>query len=149
MIAGHSRGGQAAFLAAGELAAAGDLLSAVALVDPVDGEGRAPTAPLSTVGGARFDCRTLVVGAALGGRCAPEPVNHAVFAAAIPQARYAVVRELGHADMLGGRARAFGRRLCGGAADPDPGRALCTQLLAALVDDDLGRVASPLLDWQR
>ncbi len=149
VLAGHSRGGQAAFLAAGELAMAGDLLTAVALVDPVDGEGRAPTAPVSTVGGARFGCRSLVVGAALGGRCAPVPVNHAVFAAAIPQARHAVVRELGHADMLGGRSRTFGRRLCGGADDPDPGRALCTQLLAALVDGDLGRVASPLLDWQR
>ena len=79
----------------------------------------------------------------------PSPVNHAVFAAAIPQARHAVVRELGHADMLGGRSRTFGRRLCGGAADPTPAARCCTQLLAALVDDDLGRVASPLLDWQR
>jgi pimeloyl-ACP methyl ester carboxylesterase len=149
VLAGHSRGGQAAFLAAGELARTGDRLDALGLVDPVDGEGRAPTVPVSTAGGAAFDCRTLVIGAALGGRCAPEPVNHEVFAAAIPQARHVVVGELGHADMLGGRSRAFGRRLCGGAADPDPGRALCTALLAALVDDDLGRVASPLLDWRR
>jgi pimeloyl-ACP methyl ester carboxylesterase len=148
-LAGHSRGGQAAFLAAGLLAAAGEQLDAVGLVDPVDGEGRAPSTPVSTVGGGGFDCRTLVIGAALGGRCAPEPVNHDVFAAAIPQARHVVVGELGHADMLSGRSRAFGRRLCGGAADPDPGRALCSALLAAFVDDDLGRVASPLLDWRR
>jgi pimeloyl-ACP methyl ester carboxylesterase len=149
VLAGHSRGGQAAFLAADLLAEAGDQLDAVGLVDPVDGEGRAPSAPVSTVGGARFGCRAIVLGAALGGRCAPEPVNHEVFAAAIPQARHVVVRELGHTDMLGGRSRTFGRRLCGGADDPDPGRALCTQLLGALVDDDLGRVASPLLDWRR
>ena len=150
VLAGHSRGGQAAFLAAGLLATAGDQLDAVALIDPVDGEGRAPTTPTSTAGGAAgFSCRALVLGAALGGRCAPDPVNHTVLAAAIPQARHVVVRELGHTDMLGGRSRTFGRRLCGGAPDPDPGRAACTELLAALVDDDLGRVTGPLLDWRR
>lgn len=150
LLAGHSRGGQAAFLAAGLLATAGDQVDAVALIDPVDGEGRAPTAPTSTAGGAAaFSRRALVLGAALGGRCAPDPVNHTVFAAAIPQARHVVVRELGHTDMLGGRSRTFGRRLCGGAPDPDPGRAACTELLAALVDDDLGRVTGPLLDWRR
>jgi pimeloyl-ACP methyl ester carboxylesterase len=148
VLAGHSRGGQAAFVAAGLLESSGDALAALALVDPVDGEGRAPTSPVSTVAGAGFGCRTLVIGAALGGRCAPAPVNHEVFARATPQARHVVVRELGHADMLGGRARAFGRRLCGGADDPDPGRAACTELLAALVDDDLGRVVDPLLDWR-
>ena len=103
VLAGHSRGGQAAFLTAGLLAAGGDLLTGVALLDPVDGEGRAPTSPVSTVGGARFTCRALVIGAALGGRCAPQPVNHHVFAAAIPQARHVVVAALGHTDMLGGR----------------------------------------------
>ena len=42
---------------------------------------------------------------------------------ATPHARHVVVKGFGHADVLEGRARSLGRRLCGGADDPDPGRA--------------------------
>jgi pimeloyl-ACP methyl ester carboxylesterase len=134
VLAGHSRGGQAAWRAA-NLLAADDLVDALVLVDPVDGGGRSPQEPTSTTRPAVFTCPALIVGAGLGGRCAPAPVNHEVFAAAAPDARHVVVPELGHADILDGRTRAFGRRLCGGAAEPDPGRAAVSRLLVAFSAD--------------
>ena len=147
-LAGHSRGGQAAWRASGLLAGQG-LPAGLALLDPVDGEGRRPSAPDATAAPAAFGCPTLVIGAGLGGRCAPEPVNHRAFAAATPHARYVVVRGFGHADVLEGRARSLGRRLCGGADDPDPGREACSALLAAfLAGDPAGASVAPdLLEW--
>jgi pimeloyl-ACP methyl ester carboxylesterase len=136
VLGGHSRGGQAAWRAAGILAAAGSSGPApdsLVLVDPVDGEGRAPASPTSTAAATSWRGRTLVIGAGLGGRCAPEPVNHDTFAAAAPWSGHVVVRALGHADILEGRAREFGRRLCPGASDPDPGRSACGALIAAFV----------------
>ena len=130
VLAGHSRGGQAAWRAA-DLLVAADLVDALVLVDPVDGGGRAPQEPTATRHAARFTCRTLVIGAGLGGRCAPAPVNHDVFAAATPHARHVLVPHLGHADVLDGRARSFGRHLCGGADDPDAGRDAVSRLLVA------------------
>ena len=149
-LGGHSRGGQAAWRAAGLLAPG--LPAGLVLLDPVDGEGRDATTPTGTVGGARFTCRALIIGAGIGGRCAPAPVNHEVFAAATPGSSHVVVTRLGHADMLSGRGRALGRRLCPGADDPDPGRAACT----ALIDDFLlGALRRPagtpddsLLSWR-
>jgi pimeloyl-ACP methyl ester carboxylesterase len=147
-LAGHSRGGQAAWRAAGLLAAEG-LPAGLVLLDPVDGEGRRPTAPAATATPAAFSCPALVIGAGLGGRCAPGPVNHRAFAEATPHARHVVVRGFGHADLLQGRARSLGRRLCGGAADPDPGRAACSALLAAFLEGDpAGASVSPdLVEW--
>jgi len=127
-LGGHSRGGQAAWLAASMLGPEG-LPVGLVLVDPVDGEGRNPSAPTSTASGAVVTCPTLVVGAGIGGRCAPEPVNHNVFAAATPHAEHIVVEQLGHADILTGRARDLGRRLCPGADDPDAARAACSTLI--------------------
>lgn len=134
VLAGHSRGGQAAWRAANLLADAGRL-SALVLVDPVDGGGRGPQERTATREPAAFDCPSLIVGAGLGGRCAPAPVNHDVFAAATPHARHVVVRELGHADVLDGRSRALGRRLCGGAVDPDDAREAVSRLLLAFARD--------------
>ncbi len=134
-LGGHSRGGQAAWLAASRLAP--DLPAGLVLLDPVDGEGRNPSAPTSTASGARVVCRTLIIGAGIGGRCAPEPVNHIVFLAATPGASHVVVEQLGHADMLTGRSRDFGRRLCPGAHDPDPGRAECSALIDGFVRGDV------------
>ena len=57
-----------------------------------------------------------------------------MFAAAAPQARHVVVPLLGHADMLDGGARSFGRRLCGGAPDPDEGCAAVSSLLVAFAE---------------
>lgn len=131
VIGGHSRGGQAAWLAAGRTDVAG-----VILIDPVDGEGRGSDAPTSTAGTAGFTCPCLIIGAERAGRCAPRALNYERFTAMTPTAEQVVVADLGHADVLSGRARTVGRRLCGGGADPDASRTevshLMVRFLAAL-----------------
>jgi pimeloyl-ACP methyl ester carboxylesterase len=131
-LAGHSRGGQAAWLAAATLVDDG-LPASLVLIDPVDGEGRRTSVPVSTATDAAFDVPALVIGAGVGGRCAPEGVNHEQFARATPAARHVVVDGLGHADMLDDRQRAVGRRLCSGGPDPDAARATLAALIAAWV----------------
>jgi pimeloyl-ACP methyl ester carboxylesterase len=132
VLGGHSRGGQAAWRAANLLAGEG-VPAALVLVDPVDGAGRRPEVPSSTLDPVEFRCPCLVVGAGIGGRCAPEPVNHRVFAAAAPEAGHVVVDAIGHGDVLDDRPAATARRLCGGAIDPAPGRAIVTALITDLV----------------
>ena len=145
VLGGHSRGGQAAWRAAAALAP--ELPAALVLLDPVDGEGRQPSRATATSSGLRVTCRTLVIGAGIGGACAPTPVNHEVFAAATPDAEHAIVTELGHADVLSGRERSLGRRLCGGAANPEPGRAACSALIAAFIVRSTAP-DQPLVEWR-
>jgi hypothetical protein len=97
------------------------------------GAGRPPAPATASAEPVRFTCPCLVVGAGIGGRCAPEPVNHAVFAAAAPYARHVVVPTIGHGDILDDRPAARARRLCGGAPAPEPGRAAVTALIRDLV----------------
>lgn len=121
-LGGHSRGGFVAWLAATRVE-----VTALALVDPVSGGGGpwsrpaplpvAPTVP------------TLIVGAGLGGRCAPAGRNHVQFAAAAPHARHVVVPDCGHADVLDGRDARLGRHLCAGAPDPGAARAAVSEAL--------------------
>jgi pimeloyl-ACP methyl ester carboxylesterase len=131
-LAGHSRGGQAAWLAAGEAPIEGLLL-----LDPVDGQGRRPRTSLSTRVSSPFRGPAWILGAGIGGPCAPVGANHEQFARATPGAVHLVVHDLGHADMLAGRARSLGRRLCGGGKDPDAARELCTRLLADFVSGEV------------
>jgi pimeloyl-ACP methyl ester carboxylesterase len=131
-LAGHSRGGQAAWRAASMLTGSGLPVSLI-LVDPVDGEGRNPTTPTSTAAPVTWTVPALIVGAGIEGRCAPGPVNHRQFARADPAARHLVVDGLGHADLLNGRSRTLGRRLCGGGPDPDGARGALTALLIAWI----------------
>ena len=155
VLGGQSRGGQAAWRAANLLATEqpgefGRVLpEALVLIDPVDGEGRDSSRPSATVSPAAFTGRTLVIGAGIGGRCAPDPVNPRQFAAATPQARHDVVTDLGHADILEGRARSLGRRLCGGGRDPDRARDAVTALLAAVTLNQLDDVedSAGALEW--
>ncbi|HNO16378.1 MAG TPA: hypothetical protein PKH30_09555, partial [Actinomycetota bacterium] len=128
-LAGHSRGGQAAWLAAGEIPE----LAGLFLLDPVDGQGRRPQQDLSTRVPSAFSGDACILGAGVTGPCAPVGANHEQFARATPQAIHLLVADLGHADMLDGRARSLGRRLCGGGKDPDEARAVCTHLLADFV----------------
>lgn len=78
-LAGHSRGGQVAWIVAGNTAPDG-----VIVVDPVDGGGPKAARLNATATPAKFKSRTLVIAAGSGGRCAPDPVNHDDFAAAAP-----------------------------------------------------------------
>ncbi|WP_420121848.1 chlorophyllase/cutinase-like alpha/beta fold protein [Nakamurella sp.] len=133
-LAGHSRGGQAAWRATGLLAAAGCGPASLVVIDPVDGAGRNPTVPTSTAMPVSWAVPTLVLGAGVEGRCAPAPVNHRQFARAAPAARHLVVEGLGHADLLDGRSRSFGRRLCGGGPDPDAARGVLAAVLLAWIE---------------
>lgn len=149
LLAGHSRGGQAALRAARILVPDDDVRGAVVglvLVDPVDGGGRRPTRRTATAFRSVLGVPTLVIGAGHGGPCAPEPVHHDAFADALPEARHVVIEGMGHADMLDGFERALGRRLCGGAQDPDPARELVSRLLvASLQGRGVDQLDDPLL----
>lgn len=136
-LAGHSRGGQAAWLAAEQVPVAG-----LVLVDPVDGSGPRSRAT-TTARSAAFAVAPLVIGAGIGGRCAPEWLNHERFAAAAPTRIHVVVTGCGHADMLGGQVAAMGRRLCGGGADPEAARSTVTALIAAHLTGGLARGGPP------
>lgn len=135
-LAGHSRGGQAAWLAAGDL----PQLAGLFLLDPVDGQGRRPQKDLSTRVPRAYRGPVWIVAAGVTGPCAPAGANHEQFARATPGAVHIVVEDLGHADMLAGRARSLGRRLCGGGKEPDAARELCSRLIAEFVAGDVPAV---------
>lgn len=131
-LAGHSRGGQAAWLAA-EALEERTRPAGLILIDPVDtaGPGSVPARP------PRFTLECLVIGAGTGSRCAPAGLNHQRFAAAAPRRIHATVPGCGHADVLTGRALRWGRALCGGGPDPQRARATVTALMAAHLRGDL------------
>lgn len=140
-LAGHSRGGKVAWLVLAEDPARA---RAVAGVDPVDGAGGPlNNQPRVIQGPFNFNFPTLVLGAGLGGNCAPAGDNHVQFyeASASP-AWHVVALDAGHADMLdeiaasaaansnfcqSGPDRAGMRRLTGGL--------LTTFFRASLQDD--------------
>ncbi|MFN8026777.1 MAG: hypothetical protein U0W40_10625 [Acidimicrobiia bacterium] len=121
VLAGHSRGGFVAYLAAAEVQPA-----ALVLVDPVSGGGPpwAKPDPLPAIGWAG---PTLVLGCGKGGHCAPEGRNHEVFTASLAwsgvDCTHLVVDDSGHADMLDGHLRTMGRLVCSRGSDPDRARA--------------------------
>lgn len=117
-IAGHSRGGQVAWLVAEACSPAG-----VVVFDPVDGVGRDASELHAAARSATFDARTLVIGAGLGGRCAPAAVNHEQFARVGPPGNsHVVIPTMGHGDFLDDRPRRAARLLCGGSANPEVDR---------------------------
>jgi acetyl esterase/lipase len=131
-LAGHSRGGQVAWRVAEHVDPDG-----VVVIDPVDGAGRNPTALAAAAEPAGFTSRTLVVGAGLGGRCAPATVNHEHFAAAAPPgSTHVVIDSMGHGDVLDARPARTARRLCGGSADPGNERRTVAELIERFVSGD-------------
>lgn len=129
-LAGHSRGGQVAWRVAERVDPDG-----VIVLDPVDGAGRHPTSLVAAAAPAGFTARTLVIGAGLGGRCAPDPVNHRHFAAAAPPgSTHVVIDSMGHGDVLDDRPARASRRLCGGSADPVRERRAVAELITRFVD---------------
>jgi pimeloyl-ACP methyl ester carboxylesterase len=129
-IVGHSRGGQVAWRVAEHVDPDG-----VVVIDPVDGAGRHPTALAAAAEPATFTARTLVVGAGLGGRCAPAAVNHQYFAAAAPPgSTHVVIPSMGHGDVLDDRPAWASRLLCGGSADPRHERSTVATLVARFVE---------------
>lgn len=130
-LAGHSRGGQVAWRLASMIDPAA--LVGVMVIDPVDGSGPR-SSPTATAAPAAFSCPTLIVGGGVGGRCAPAALNHEQFARAMPTAEHVVLAGMGHADILCGGPLQWGRRLCGGGADPAAARAQVTQMLVNRLD---------------
>ncbi len=129
-LAGHSRGGQVAWRVAEHVDPHG-----VVVIDPVDGAGRHPTTPDAAAEPATFTARTLVIGAGLGGRCAPEAVNHQHFAAAAPPgASHVVIATMGHGDMLDDRPARASRMLCGGSAAPRDERCTVAETVRQFVE---------------
>ena len=131
-LAGHSRGGQAAWRAAEDLEQRTPVAGLV-LIDPVDSAGSGSVAGRPP----RFSTDCLVIGAGVGSRCAPGGRNHERFAAAAPRRIHATVQGCGHADVLTGRALSWGRALCAGGPDPQRARATVTALIAAHLRGDL------------
>lgn len=135
-LAGHSRGGQAAWLLADRVDAAG-----LIVLDPVDGTGRRPTTLHAAARPATFGARTLVIGAGLAGRCAPAAVNHEHFArAAPPGSAHIVVPTMGHGDLLDDRPARVSQSLCGGSDRPADERSTVAQLMSAFIADELDTV---------
>lgn len=128
VVAGHSRGGLAAWLMAPHVE-----LDGLVLIDPVDAAGPRPRKPAFTLDPVSLPYEALIIGAGRGGPCAPAGVNHAAFAAATPGCRHVVVPDLGHADILSGRWRTGGRRLCGGGTDPAAALQAVADLIIAVM----------------
>lgn len=128
VVAGHSRGGLAAWLMADHVD-----LDGLVLIDPVDAAGPRPRRPAFTLQPTLLPYEALIIGAGRAGPCAPAGVNHEAFAGATPGCRHVVLPDLGHADILSGRWRSGGRRLCGGGADPAAGRQAVAGLIGAVM----------------
>lgn len=128
VVAGHSRGGLAAWLLAAHVE-----LDGLALIDPVDAAGPRPRRPAYTLVPKLLPYQALIIGAGRSGPCAPAGVNHVAFADATPGCRHVVLPDLGHADILCGRWRSAGRRLCGGGGEPEANLQQVADLLAGVI----------------
>lgn len=130
-IAGHSRGGKVAWLAA---LATPARVAAIAGIDPVDGTG----GPLGNqdrvvTGEFALDAPALVLGTELGGSCAPEGDNHEqFFSASRAPAWHVIALGQGHGDMLDEDAAAAAGRLCARGGDGAGMRQLTAGLMVAL-----------------
>jgi len=129
-LGGHSRGGQVAWRVAEHVDPDG-----VVVIDPVDGAGRNPTTLAAATESAAFKARTLVIGAGIGGRCAPAAVNHRHFATAAPLgSKHIVIESMGHGDMLDDRPARGSRLMCGGSTDPRHERSSVAEMVRRFVD---------------
>ena len=128
-LAGHSRGGGVAWLAADRMVSEGMSIAGLVLLDPVWGDGgpRATPPPLP----AAPRCPTLIVGFGIGGPCAPGGRTHDVFAAAAPDARHVVVADCAHGDILDDRWA----RIAGVVCRRGPDRAAARSAVAVIVTD--------------
>lgn len=121
-LAGHSRGGQAAWRAAEILASRGESVAGLAVIDPVDGQGPLPWAPRVTDHSPDFDVKPVIVGFGRSGRCAPASVGFRAFAAACPAAEVVTLTQAGHADILDDHWQRAARRICRPGDDPAANR---------------------------
>lgn len=143
-IAGHSRGGKVAWLAA---VAEPSRFRAIAGVDPVDGAGGPlGNQPRVAQGRFGFELPSLVIGTELGGDCAPAGDNHVQFFEASPSPAWHIVAlGHGHGDMLDETEAAAAAMFCPSGSDRARMRRLTAGLLvsffrAALQGDETAYV---------
>jgi chlorophyllase len=149
-IAGHSRGGKVAWLVA---SADPGRVHAIAGVDPVDGAGGPfGNQPRVINGTFAFSLPALVLGAELGGACAPTGDNHVqFFGASQSPAWHVIATGHGHGDMLDEPEAIAAAVLCTGGPDRAGMRRLTAGLLVALFRAELQGDATvrPVLEGVR
>ncbi len=129
-LVGHSRGGRVAF---GVAVAGNERVAALAGIDPVDGGG----GPGSNQAGITaepftFDIPSLIIGAGIGGNCAPEGCNYVQFFDACPSPSTLVIaNDYGHGDMLDEETAALAASVCLANEVREPMRRLTAGLLVA------------------
>ncbi len=129
-LAGHSRGGKVAF---GVADAGATRIAALVGIDPVDGTGGpGGNQPRVVDGPFDFDIPTLILGAGIGGACAPDGDNYLQFFDACPSPSVLVIAtDYGHADMLDEETASLAASVCPTNADREPMRRLTAGLLVA------------------
>ena len=151
-LAGHSRGAKVAF---GVVKGGASRVAALAGVDPVDGTGGpGGNEPRVIDGALALNIPTLILGAGLGGACAPEGDNYASFFDACPSPSVLVVAtDFGHGDMLDEETAALAASVCESNNDREPMRRLTAGLLVTFfrahlqnsseIPDDIEALDSP------
>lgn len=129
-LAGHSRGGKVAWRVAVDQP---ERLRGLVGIDPVDGTGGpAMNQPRVVQGPFSFIQASLILGAGLGGNCAPAGDNHEQFYAASPMPSWHIVAtNHGHGDMLDEDVAAAAALLCESNPDRESMRRLTAGLLVA------------------
>lgn len=129
-LAGHSRGGKVAF---GVANGGASRIAALAGIDPVDGTGGpGGNQPRVVNGPFNFNIPTLILGAGLGGACAPDGDNYVQFFDACPSPSILVIAgDYGHGDMLDEETAALAASVCQSNTDREPMRRLTAGLLVA------------------
>lgn len=129
-LAGHSRGGAVAWMV---LSADPAAAQAIAGVDPVGFRAHRPAgASQPSEELFPFSLPALVIGAGLGGGCAPQGRNHeAFYAASRSPAWHVIIPEAGHADMLDDASAEAARIVCPGGPDRSAARRTFAGLMVA------------------
>ncbi len=144
-IGGHSRGGKVAWLSALKDPTR---FRAIIGVDPVDGRGGpAGNQPRVADEPFPFSLPALVLGAGLGGACAPEGDNYVQFFNASQSPAWRVIAtEYAHGDMLDEPAAAASAAFCGSGEDLDRMRRATAGMMVLLLRDALQRGETPASD---
>lgn len=129
-LAGHSRGGKVAF---GVAADGNERVAALVGIDPVDGSGGpGGNQPRVADGPFEFDIPTLIIGAGMGGPCAPTGDNYVQFFDACPSPSTLVIAtDYGHGDMLDEETAALAASVCPSNDERVPMRRLTAGLMVA------------------
>jgi len=129
-LVGHSRGGRVAF---GVAVAGNERVAALAGIDPVDGGGGPGSNQTGiTAEPFAFEIPTLIIGAGIGGNCAPEGRNYVQFFDACPSPSTLVIaNDYGHGDMLDEETAALAASVCPANEDREPMRRITAGLLVA------------------